>query len=189
MYRMEPARRKGVALASPEDYPARMTLQFRAVESCDHAITRKVVDAAFTPEDVAGFLEALRAAGCLIGEWLAEDASGVVGHIAFSRAYLEASDGAKLRAAFLTPLGVRPDRQRQGVGLALLRHALDALEQRGETLFFVVGHPTYYPKAGFRAVAFDEVESPWTGSPAFMMRCAFAPRGRLLAPPVIRDAH
>jgi putative acetyltransferase len=166
-----------------------MALQFRAVEPCDHAVTRAIVDAAFAPEDVAGFLDALRAAGCLIGEWLAEDASDVLGHIAFSRAHLETQDGAKLPAAFLTPLGVRPDRQRQGVGLALMRHALPELEQRRETLFFVVGHPDYYPKAGFRTVAFDEVVSPWTGSPAFMMRCGFSPRGRLLAPPVIRDAH
>jgi len=166
-----------------------MALQFRAVDPSDHAVTREIVDAAFAPEDVAGFLDALRARGCLIGEWLAEDESGVAGHIAFSRAHLETPDGARLPAAFLTPLGVRPDRQRQGVGRALLRHALDQLERRGETLFFVVGHPTYYPKAGFRRVAFDEVASPWTGSPAFMMRCSFAPRGRLIAPPVIRDAH
>ncbi len=166
-----------------------MTLQFRALDPSDHAVTREIVDAAFAPEDVAGFLDALRAAGCLIGEWLAEDASAVVGHIAFSRAHLETSEGARLPAAFLTPLAVRPERQRQGVGLALMRHALRELEQRGETLFFVVGHPDYYPKAGFRTVGFDEVASPWTGSPAFMMRCAFAARGLLLAPPVIRDAH
>ncbi|CAN3990913.1 GNAT family N-acetyltransferase [Methylocystis bryophila] len=166
-----------------------MALHFRPVEPRDHAVTREIVDAAFTPEDVAGFLDALRAAGCLIGEWLAEDESGVVGHIGFSRAHLERSDGERLPAAFLTPLGVRPERQRQGVGLALMRHALDRLEQGGENLYFVIGHATYYPKVGFRTVAFDEVASPWTGSPAFMMRCAFAPRGRLLAPPVIRDAH
>ncbi|MFY9658102.1 MAG: N-acetyltransferase [Methylocystis sp.] len=166
-----------------------MALRFRAVDPCDHALTREIVDAAFAPEDVAGFLDAMRAAGCIIGEWLAEDASGVVGHIAFSRAHLETAEGARLPAAFLTPLGVHPDRQRQGVGLALLRHALRELEQRGETLFFVVGHPSYYPKAGFRAVGFDEVASPWTGSPAFMMRCGFAARGQLLAPPVIRDAR
>ena len=166
-----------------------MALQFRAVDPSDHAVTREIVDAAFAPQDVAGFLDALREAGCLIGEWLAEDATFVVGHIAFSRAHLETPDGAKLPAAFLTPLVVRPDRQRQGVGLALMRHALRELEERGETLFFVVGHPDYYPKAGFRTVGFDEVASPWTGSPAFMMRCASATRGRLLAPPVIRDAH
>ncbi len=189
MYRTEPTGREGVAPGALEDYAARMALQFRVVEPHDHAVTREIVDVAFTPEDVAGFLDALRAAGCLIGEWLAEDESGVIGHIAFSRAHLELVNNERLPAAFLAPLSVRPGRQRQGVGLALLRHALAQLEQRGDNLFFVVGHPAYYPKAGFRTIAFDEVASPWTGSPAFMMRCAFAPRGRLLAPPVIRDAH
>lgn len=190
MYRMEPAGREGRGVAPPflRDYSARMAPHFRAVDPCDHALIREIVDAAFAPEDVAGFLDALRVAGCLIGEWLAEDESGVIGFTAFSRAHLEAFDGERLPAAFLTPLAVRPDRQRQGVGLALLRHALGELEQRGESLFFVIGHATYYPQVEFRTVGFDEVTSPWTGSPAFMMR-GNAPCGRLLAPPVIRDAH
>ena len=166
-----------------------MALQFRLVDPSDRAVTREIVDAAFTPEDVAGFLDALHTAGCLIGEWLAEDATGVVAHIAFSRAHLETPEGATLPAAFLTPLAVRPERQRQGVGLALTRHALRDLEQRGETLFFVVGHPDYYPKAGFQRVGFRRGGEPLDRLARFMMRCAFAARGLLLAPPVIRDAH
>jgi putative acetyltransferase len=89
----------------------------------------------------------------------------------------------------LTPLAVRPDRQRLGTGLRLMDHALKELELRGETLFFVLGHPNYYPRAGFRAAAAVDVESPWSGKPAFMVRARTVPVGRLVMPSVIADAH
>jgi len=166
-----------------------MNIRFRIADLQDHAPIRELVDQAFRPEDVVTFLDALRAADCLIGEWLAEDASGALGHIAFSRALLETDAAGMRKAAFLTPLAARPDRQRQGVGLQLMGYALRALEAVGEDLFFVIGHPAYYPKAGFSAAATQGVESPWRGKPAFMARCAAPPRGRLVAPAVILEAH
>ena len=84
---------------------------------------------------------------------------------------------------------MQPDRQRQGVGLALMDHALQALEANGETVFFVLGHPTYYPRAGFSSAMAAAVDSPWRGNPAFMLRAASAPTGALELPPVIRDAE
>lgn len=165
-----------------------MSLRFRSCSHEDWPATRTLVDAAFRPEDVVTFLDALRADGCLLGEWLAEEASGPIAHIAFSRVFLEEQGGARRLAAMLTPLAVRPDRQRKGVGAALMAHALSALEDAGETLFFVLGHPKYYPRAGFRPVTDGAVASPWPQSPAFMMRGA-AVAGRLILPAVIADAH
>src|SRR5262249_9028472 len=53
-------------------------VQFRRGDNRDHASTRKLVDHAFGSQgsDVAAFLDALRADGCILGEWLAEDFSG-----------------------------------------------------------------------------------------------------------------
>jgi len=167
-----------------------MDVRVRRVDIHDHASTRKVVDVAFRAkgsEDTATFLDALRADGCILGEWLAEDASGAIGHIVFSRVWLEQRDGIRLSSAILTPLAVRPDRQRLGIGARLMEHALKELESHGETLFFVLGHPDYYPRAGFRSAA--RVESPWPGNPAFMVRGRFVPEGRLVMPSVIADAH
>lgn len=169
-----------------------MAVRFRRVESSDHAATRKLVDDAFRSdgsEDVAAFLDALRGDGCILGEWLAEDSSGTVGHIAFSRVWLEQRNAIRLKAAMLTPLAVRPDRQRQGIGTRLMDHALRELELQGETLFFVLGHPTYYPRAGFRSAGAAGIESPWPGNSAFMVRGASVPAGRLVMPTVIADAH
>ena len=89
----------------------------------------------------------------------------------------------------LTPLAVRPDRQRLGIGRQLMDHALKSLEARGETLFFVLGHPEYYPRAGFSSTLAETVTSPWPGNPAFMAKGRFVPEGRLVLPSVIAVAH
>lgn len=167
-------------------------VRFRRAEISDHASTRKLVDDAFRAsgsDGTAEFLDALRADGCILGEWLAEDSSGPVGHIAFSRVWLERGDGSRLDAAMLTPLAVRPDCQRLGIGGRLMAYALRVLESQGETLFFVLGHPNYYPRAGFRQASAVGVDSPWPGNPAFMVRGASVPEGRLVMPSVIADAH
>jgi putative acetyltransferase len=175
-----PAKRDGV-----------MEVQFRRVDDRDHASTRKLVDHAFgsSGSEVATFLDALRADGCILGEWVAEDFSGPIGHIAFSRVWLEQNVGNRLEAAMLTPLAVRPDRQRLGIGTRLMEYTLGELELRGETLFFVLGHRDYYPRVGFSSAAAAGVESPWPGNPGFMVRARFVPEGRLVMPLVIAEAH
>ena len=72
-----------------------MEVVFRRVGPRDHASTRQVVDAAFGSEDVAPFLDALRADGCILGEWLAEDMSGPIGLIVFSRVWIEQQTGER----------------------------------------------------------------------------------------------
>ncbi len=166
-----------------------MKVVFRTVGPHDHASTRQVVDAAFRPEDVVTFLDALRADGCILGEWLAEDPSGPIGLIVFSRVWVAQQNGKRFDGAMLTPLAVRPDRQRRGIGGRLMDHALKSLEARGETLFFVLGHPGYYPRAGFSSTLAETVRSPWSGNPAFMARGTLVPEGRLVLPSVIADAH
>lgn len=162
-------------------------MMIRLATNQDHASTRRVVDQAFRPEDVVTFLDALRADGCILDEWIAEDESGLLGHIVFSRAWVEQQNGERLPAANLTPLAVRPDRQRSGVGTALMDFAIKELEARGETLFLVLGHPDYYPRAGFRADLAAKVENPWPGNPAFMARAEVAPEGKLILPQPIID--
>jgi putative acetyltransferase len=50
----------------------------------------------------------------------------------------------------LTPMAVRPDRQREGIGKAVVRAALAAADIREEPLVLVEGVPSYYPQFGFR---------------------------------------
>jgi len=80
-----------------------MDVRFRSAGLDDRASTRQVVDAAFRPEDVVTFLDALRADACVLGEWLAEDSSGPIGLVVFSRVWVEQQNGDRLKAALLSP--------------------------------------------------------------------------------------
>ena len=165
-----------------------MTVTMRLMRSDEREATRKLVDAAFRPEDVVSFLDALRDDSSILDEWVAEDESGVIGHVVFSRRWIEQPTGERLPSAMLTPLAIHPDYQNRGVGTALMNHALATLEKRGETLFLVLGHPDYYPRAGFSADKAAAIESPWQGNPAFMARTAITPKGKLILPQFIIDS-
>jgi putative acetyltransferase len=82
---------------------------------------------------------------------VAVDESGVIGHVMLSWTAIEG--GARARVLMLSPMSVRPDRQRAGVGSALIEHALGLAESAGEPLVFLEGIPGYYPRFGFEVAA------------------------------------
>jgi putative acetyltransferase len=49
----------------------------------------------------------------------------------------------------LSPLAVRPDVQRRGIGSALVRFGLEQVGTRPEPAVFLEGSPRYYPRFGF----------------------------------------
>src|SRR3970282_1961439 len=82
---------------------------------------------------------------------VAEDRDGgIVGHILLSHVGIAGSPDPVLA---LAPMAVVPERQRQGIGSALTRAALDAAEARDEPLVIVLGHPWFYPRFGFAAAS------------------------------------
>ena len=60
----------------------------------------------------------------------------------------------------LTPMAVRPDRQRTGVGKQVVRAAIAAADARGEPVLLVEGVPSYYPQFGFRSASELGFERP-----------------------------
>ena len=69
------------------------------------------------------------------------------------------------RILILTPMAVRPDRQRTGIGKTIVRAALAAAEARGEPVVLVEGVPSYYPQFGFRSASSLGIEKPHPGIP------------------------
>jgi putative acetyltransferase len=67
----------------------------------------------------------------------------------------------------LGPMCVLKELQPTGVGARLTRFGLKALEGAGESLVFVLGHDTCYPKFGFSEATAKLFTSPWSG-PHFM---------------------
>jgi putative acetyltransferase len=72
-----------------------------------------------------------------------------VGHILFTRGYIE--ENPQIKVSFLAPLAVIPEHQKQGIGGALIKEGIKRLSEMGVDLVFVVGHPKYYPRFGFKS--------------------------------------
>ena len=79
----------------------------------------------------------------------------VVGHVVCTRATVGGRP-----ALGLGPLSVRPDRQRQGFGQALVHAVLEAADAMGEPLVGLLGDPAYYARFGFRPAAELGIEAP-----------------------------
>ena len=161
----------------------------RAERESDFAEIHAVVQAAFGNEQVGPLVDALRPLPGYLPELalVAEDEGEIVGYVMFSYADV-AEDG---RVLMLSPLGVRPDRQRQGVGSALVEEGLRRAQERGEPVVIVEGDPRYYSRFGFRRASELGLEDPHEGIPdGAYQALAYAPdhpRGRVVYPPPFDD--
>ncbi len=81
--------------------------------------------------------------------YVAVDADCVVASIFFTR--LEFDNNR--HAFILAPVAVRSDRQREGIGQALIGHGLSALKDRGVDFVLTYGDPTHYRKIGFQQMS------------------------------------
>lgn len=79
---------------------------------------------------------------------VAVDGDRVVGHVLFTRNLLDAPRRL-VDVQVLSPVGVLPDVQRQGVGRAMIERGLQTLAGRGVPAVFLEGDPAYYSRLGF----------------------------------------
>lgn len=108
-----------------------------------------LLEHAFGQRDEVRLVEALRSSAEYIPELslVAFDGDDVVGQILFSRVVVEGERPGS--AVALAPMAVAPERQRSGIGTALVHAGLDACDALGIELVVVLGHPSYYPRFGF----------------------------------------
>ena len=137
-------------------------MRIRPEEPGDFAAIAAVVREAFESDVEPQLVEAIRADACYRPELAlvaADDAGNVVGHVMISHAELRDDDGGAARAgtgggnthriAMLSPLAVAPDRQRQGIGSALVREVTARADALGDRVVVLEGSPRYYPRFGF----------------------------------------
>jgi putative acetyltransferase len=161
-------------------------------QAADHQAVRRVVAAAFADQPaVADLVELIRASPQYEPELaqVARRGGDVVGHVMISHA--ELVDGAAAWDVLtLSPLAVRPDVQRQGVGSALVVEALRRADATGAALVTLEGSPAYYPRFGFRdartlgvTIDLPDWSSPDAGQVYLLSAYDPAIRGRLVYPP------
>lgn len=132
-------------------------MSIRAATPRDRDAIRAVEQHAFGQDTEAGLVDALVDGNDVVLELVAEDEGQVVGHILFSRLYVQ-NGGGLTPAVALAPLAVEPSFHGTGIGGALIREAHVRLKAAGETLSIVLGDPAYYGRFGYvhaRAAGFE----------------------------------
>ena len=132
------------------------TATIRAETEGDADAIRALTQAAFEAAPhasgtEAAIVDALREAGALSLSLVACEDGGhgqgaLLGHVAFSPVSIESGEPHWYG---LGPLSVRPDRQREGLGSALVRTGLTRLRERGARGCVLIGDPAYYARFGF----------------------------------------
>jgi len=141
----------------------------------DVAAINAVTAAAFAGQGESGppaevpLVDALRASPAwipVLSLVAIEPGGDVIGHVVCSRGSVGSAP-----ALGLGPLSVRPDRQRRGVGSALMHAVLGAADALGEPLVVLLGSTAYYSRFGFRLASeygITPTEPQW--APHFQVR-------------------
>lgn len=121
--------------------------------------------------------------------FVAEDGGRLLGHVLFSRAWLERDDGQPgFPLLVLAPLAVVPEAQREGVGTALVEAAIALAGESGEIAVLVFGDPAYYGRFGFESAWPKGVRTPYPAEPEWGWQALELAPGIIGAPGVLRVA-
>ena len=124
-------------------------VKIRAEFPGDATAIHRIDASAFETDAEARLDDALRAAGGLVLSLDAEDGGELAGHVAFSPVTVASEGGTIVTGVALGPVAVVPERQRRGLGAALIEDGLRRLATAGHRFCILLGHPEYYPRFGF----------------------------------------
>jgi putative acetyltransferase len=102
-------------------------------------------------EDESRLVERIRLSNRFVPELsiVAEENNEIVGHLLLSKA--EVVDESKIHEVIvLAPIAVHPNYQKNGIGSKLIREGLAGCKESGLYIVFLIGHPMYYPRFGFK---------------------------------------
>ena len=101
--------------------------------------------------------------------FVAEFNGMIVGHIIYSKAHVRLTRGGCHAVLNFGPISVLPEYQNQGVGGSLMKYSLREATRLGFGAIIFFGHPTYYPRFGFKeAKEFGITTVTGENYPAFM---------------------
>jgi putative acetyltransferase len=142
-----------------------------------HALTvRAFAPMPFSSGTEAPIIRALRQAGELTLSLVAEEEGAIAGHVAFSPVTINGDHAGWFG---LGPVSVEPQKQRQGIGRALIEKGLEILKRDGAAGCAVIGNSAVYGPMGFEsdgALKYGELDA------GLVQRVVFrgtAPQGEL----------
>jgi putative acetyltransferase len=117
----------------------------------DATAIHQLTEQAFAPMPFSdgtepAIIRTLRQAGNLTLSLVAEDNHEIIGHVAFSPVTI---NGSHDNWYGLGPISVRSDRQKQGIGTALVQIGLNALKAENAKGCALIGNPAVYGAMGF----------------------------------------
>jgi len=110
----------------------------------------RINQAAFGRPQEALLVDRLRKEKAIIHSLVAEEKGELIGHVLFSPIMVQSESGVVVVACALGPVAVLPDRQKEGIGSMLIEAGINLCRRAGYPAMFVLGHPSYYPRFGFR---------------------------------------
>lgn len=167
-------------------------MNIRPETSIDHTAIAAVLTQAFGQAKEAQLVDRIRQSDRYIPSLslVAESGGAIVGHIVFS--YVDLVSDETQRILALAPVAVQPHVQRQGIGSALVNAGLTIADASGEALVVVLGHPSFYPRFGFRPSVQYAITCPFpVPEDVFMVKPLqhFQPvdRGKVIYPAAFED--
>ena len=104
-------------------------------------------DQTYSDGNEAAIVDGLRKSRQLTLSLVAESGSKIIGHIAFSPV---TTNGERRDWYGLGPVSVSPERQKQGIGSALVREPLKRMTELGGKGCVLLGDPGFYQRFGFK---------------------------------------
>jgi predicted N-acetyltransferase YhbS len=131
-----------------------VTITIRPASGDDYRNTEELLRDAFwdlyRPGCVEHFVaHQARAGSDLLVDLVAVEDGELLGSLIVTRAQVISPQTSAVEVAYVGPIGVRPKRQRTGVGSGLLRAGLGLLAEQGMGGAFLFGDPGYYHRFGF----------------------------------------
>lgn len=149
-------------------------LHIRQEQPNDYELVYQVIKKAFEQAEhkdgsEQDLVAALRKSKSFIPELslVAVEDSKIVGHILFTKAFVNQTE-----VLALAPLAVLPEYQHRGIGRSLIKQGHMIAYTLGYGYSIVLGHPEYYPKAGYVPASRYGIRAPFeTKDENFMAIC------------------
>lgn len=160
-----------------------MNITIRQERFEDYVETQNVVRAAFSNMEISDqteheLVERIRKADIFIPElsFIALDVNNgqIVGHILLSK--IKIVNGKQVTSSLaLAPVSVLPKYQNKGIGKQLMNAALKKATELSYKSVIVLGHPTYYPKFGFKKASLWDIKAPFEVADEVFMALELVP--------------